>query len=593
MHFGQTPHAAGHIVLSDGLRPTWAGLRIRSGSASYKDLVLAYAYVSTHWNGEIVSVDAAIAYSPNGFSAAGSYWQNLKNNQYRIWAEGTIDPTVLNPIIDQGWWTHLWSEFEFKPAHWPWASFSMIGTHNMGTVGKKIYVQAKIDDFGYREIDITSAQGLLYMNGDRVDLYDFSIDTPDGDASLHLQWQWDGPVRHYLAFEASSTLPLADGGMLVGKETAATLSEFKSSLPPRIALVGVLTGDSAADIAEETYVKLDIDFPGTFTYDWLFMDTLSGEITITPKTRELPNLKGVLAGGPVTGSVHIDVLPESALAFKATLDIQDAQLNQLGNALAFLQGPAPELIPFAAPEQPAPTEADFAAIAGAQGPDPQAIAAVAAAGNPQPAQNAQAAASDSSDTANLNVLNLPGLVDFKGTISGISSNLHTFNGEGNLSIEAADLAQINLFGGLSGLFRYLGIPIGTLVFNKATTNWDLVNGIVHMPDVRISGNTGLITASGNIDIQDSSINFLLYLQPMGEITTPIISQALSLFSPLANLLSVRISGTLVEPSFKTNVHPVGIFSGRSTVEPHDMVVPTVRPPLKNSGPRKIRRPQHH
>lgn len=575
-------HGAGHLLLGTGFHPQWAAAHLRVGHFSYDTMLVDYAYARAHWSKAAFAVEDAVVYSPEGYQANVAYWQDLHTHQYRVQAKGTINPRALNPIIDDAWWRELWGDFEFTPQLWPSASFAMVGTHNMGTVGKQIFVQAQIQDAFYREIPVRLANAEVFMDGDRVDLYNFDLETHNGHASVHVQWQWEenSSKREYLAFTATGTLPIAEATMFVGPATAEATADIRSQLPPRASLVGVLMGDQSHSIGEEIYLKLLVDFPASLSTPWVNFDKVKSHMLMTPTTRVFPDIEATLATGQLSASVGIELLPEDRLFFKTDFDLKNGNIDQLEKALPLLKQSEEQML-----EQFPDTMEPGQQIALASPMGEHGVANL-----PQAAEVTTAVTEQvtiASDTQSL--LDKPGQVDFKGSINGVAQQMDSINGAGTLLLRNTNLGEIHLLGPVSRLLQFIGLPLATLAFDKAETPWSIKDGVIYFPDLNVSGNTGLLTASGNIDLTTNNLNFLVYLHPLGEFSFPVLSQALYLLSPLSNVISVRINGSLDDPQVQTNIRPGGIFRGREMIDPHDMATPDA-PEDTALPPRKLRRP---
>lgn len=575
-------HAAVHLVLEGGFRPIWAAARLRSGRFSAGPLPVSYAYARAHWNPSIFSIDEALIHSTDGYAAQLAYRENLHTSQYRLQAEGTINPSALNPIIDEAWWNQLWADFEFNPRFWPSASFAMTGAHGMGSVDKQIFVQAQMQDVKYRAIPVRLANAMVFMDGDRVDLYDFNLQTNNGHASAHVQWLWEtnSPVRKYLAFVATGSLPIAEATLFVGPATAAATANIRSEQPPRVALVGAIIGNQTHAIGEEVYLKLYADFPSSLTTEWINFDKVRSHMLMTPTTRVFPDVEATFAGGELKANIAIDLQGEDNVFFKTTVDLHKAHLSRLEASMPMLRRAEEQM----AEAYPATTEP------GVPIELPTVMGEIGTTALPEADWTTTAPTEQptiASETQSL--LDKPGRVDFIGSVSGVAQQIRSLNGAGELALYDSDLGQIHILGAISRLFQFIGIPLATLQFDKAEAPWDIKNGVINFPDLSVSGNTGLLKANGNIDLETNNLNFLVYLHPFGEFNVPVLAQALNLFSPLSNILSMRITGSLDVPQMQTNVRPGGIFRGRDTINPHDMEVPL---PRDNSlrPPRKLRRP---
>ena len=139
------------------------------------------------------------------------------------------------------------------------------------------------------------------------------------------------------------------------------------------------------------------------------------------------------------------------------------------------------------------------------------------------------------------------------------------NGTGNLHLTGAELAEINLFGLLSQLLSF-----SSLKLDAAHTTFQMADGRVYFPDVRVSGKSAVIDAKGSFLIDSKTLDFTARLKPYEETRNPLTAVVGLFMNPLTSMFELQLNGPLANPKWTVTW---GATTPKAT-EPEKPVEPT-------------------
>lgn len=473
----------------------------------YDGLTVLGGLLEGFWSGEEIFFSDVMLTSGT-YAVEGSYWQNIRTQDFRFLLEGTVKPDDLNNIIDESWWTDLWSHFRFSD-HLPSANVDLSGRYRTGGKHMHLFLSASLDKFHYKGENFNHLELYLAQNPVRILLFNAELTADDGEAIFDLQWDRDEPGAPLksLAFRGSASVPLERAAKVIDPEVEEILEDFDFVGRNFIRANGLLFRDES-EKAGERYLKIWGNIPDGLSYANYDLDSVRFLAISRPGHVLIQDLEFSLAGGPGKGKAELTNAGDSWRSLDFNLQIRDAELKRLFTTVAFLKE----------------------------------------------------AAADLNDNQNAN-----GMVDVDLDAKGIIGRMDSFKGKGYLALRDAELGSLHLFGILSRFMGSLGINFGTFSFNRATTHVDMDKGNLYFPDLLVSGSSACIEASGNLNMDNNQLDFVLTFRPFGELSIPVISQVLDLFSPLANSIVIRLSGTLKDPEFNTSFQPLRILTGQEKV----------------------------
>ncbi len=478
----------------------------------YDGLTVSGGLLEGYWSGEEIFFDDVMLHSGT-YRVEGSYWQNLRTQDYRFLLEGTVQPGDLNQIVDEEWWTELWEQFAFS-GDLPSANIDLRSRYDSEEEFMRIFLFADLEHFHYKGEYFDHLELYLAQNPLRISLFDAKLRADDGQANFDLQWDRKAPEASLdsLAFRGSISVPLERAARVIDPEVEEIAADFDITGRNFIRANGLLFREES-DRADTRYLKIWGDIPDGLTYADYDLDAVRFVARSNPNGVVIDPLDFVLAGGKGTGKATLTGSVNSDRSLDFDLKIRKARLGRLFHTVAFLKEAVKEM----------------------------------------------------EDTADRT--GVEGYVDLDIKALGLIGEVESFKGSGYLIITEADLGDLHLFGILSRFMGSLGINFGSFSFNRASTHVEMRKGNLHLPDLVVSGPSANLEASGNLGIEDVSLDFVLTFRPFGAVRLPVLSQVLDVFSPLANTVAVRMTGSLKDPQFSTSFQPLRILTGQETVEP--------------------------
>ncbi|WP_309399367.1 AsmA-like C-terminal region-containing protein [Cerasicoccus maritimus] len=521
---GGRPYWQASVKLEPGMKPTNSQFAVTLANVRYEDIQLEAAHVEGSITETALDLYSVDLYAKD-YQVSGNYYQDFKKGAYHFQAAGTVWPHLLNDIIDEDWWNELWESIQFKDKP-PHAAIQMSGKFGVDGSQNRIYGKASLEDAHYQGYDVSQASARIWLTPQTLDLFDFHLKDPAGEAQINLHWQYlPNNEQEYISFQGQTHVPLVMGASFATEDAVPIAKMFPSKETPRLDLAGLVYCDHS-EHPGDIYLKAHALFPSNFEFQDIRFDHGNFVVALTPKEIRIPQSDLGMAGGKATLQSIIERQPNDQLYVKsATINLTDNTLYKLYEALPFLR--------VARAKQDAMDK-----INQAKGGDKQ-----------RPFEERYA-----------------GLVNLKFHTHGQLPDIDQFIGMGNLSLSKANLGQLHLLGGLSSFLYSIGLHLGTLNFNAASTDFTLAQSNLYIPNGRITGSTGEISANGNFDIENENLDFRLTVHPFGNVQTPIVSQMLSVLSPLANTFEVELKGTLTSPNYNISVAPLAIFTGQDKVE---------------------------
>lgn len=508
---------------------TW--IEIDSGPASYESLKVESLYTQASLTPGQLELHKTVIETKD-YTVRGQYWQNLKTDDYRFLINGHVNPMDIAFIVDEEWWDELWKQFKFKD-DLPKANMDIKGRYGDNANHKWMFGWAEIPACSYSGAEVDSASAYLWQIPTTLNLMQLNI--RDGDRStlvdLQMRYLIKGKDRVSLSFTGHSTMPIEKVSAMIGPEAKPYESIFTSNTPPTTKAAGVIYGEDSP-LNGQMFIQVDADFQQQTVFEDITFDRVAFDVFSTPETVYMNNIDAGIAEGTLTGTAQLNYVGESEKSIDLDLAIKDAKLLGM-----------------------------FTVI-------PQLKAVRDSSEKPDSEQDKKTAKKDAKEEKSPEE-KFAGIIDidFKG--SGEPGETVTFKGSGDVDLREAHLGELHLFGGLSRLMGSMGIGFGTVDFNKLKGEYSLRNGTIYVPKVKISGNTAQIDANGYYNLKKDFLNFILTLNPVGAIDTPIVSQVLTVLKPLTNTVEVKLTGTLEDPNWKTSFGLLRIVTGQDKVTDPD------------------------
>lgn len=146
-------------------------------------------------------------------------------------------------------------------------------------------------------------------------------------------------------------------------------------------------------------------------------------------------------------------------------------------------------------------------------------------------------------------------------VNGISPagyGLDRVMAKGDIEITDGNLAQIPLFGPLSGL-----LPFTTLQLNEAKSYFAWDNGKMSFPDLVMTGKTARLEGVGDYFTSNNALDFQVQVYLLRETDIPLVSSIIMpLFDPVSQMAGVRLKGSLQKPEWRFAISPLNLFDSK-------------------------------
>jgi len=504
----RTPRFAPWLVLGDPIAgqasitfaPGWkfagltadvAGGRINSRGVALDALVGRLEFDGT----ELLARDALLRAGAN--TARGSYWMNVRTRDFRILLQGALRPRDIGGWFQRPWWSGLWANFEFPLAP-PQADVDITGCWTEPRLAAN-FISADAPGARIRGVDFDRVRTRVFVRPHFLDGLALDAVRAGGAETLRGTYERRAdpanrePVR--LGFDLASTLDPAVFDPLLRGAAAPILADWRFRRPPQLDFAGTWTERTGGGTPDLTFRGR---VAGGLHYQGFPLDTLEVQGGASGPDLRLDRIEFTVAGGKGRGKASVGGPPDARrLGFDVY--VQDADLGRTVRAVQ---------------------EYDAARTGEAYKPGTDS----------KFLQRAEAAKLQLA----LSASGEPGVFD-------------SFRGSGNARLTGATLSEIHLFGLLSQVLSGLTLNFSTLKLDTIHGSFDLADGRVHFPDLKVTGDSAIIDARGGYTFASNRLDFVARFKPYGE-NRNILTGTLGLvLNPLTSIIELKLSGPLGQP----------------------------------------------
>lgn len=435
----------------------------------------------------------------NGNDLVCTYRQDFKQPFYRFTMVGRFRPHDID-VWWRDWWKKTFDYLDIK-GELPWMDLSI---RNAFTYKKQmsLFGYAEAENIGLKGMHFDKASSKMFIRPNYIDATDLHLVRPEGEARGQFQRQLVlGELKNVIV-DITSNLDLQPTLELFGESGLRILEPYTWQGNPTISLRGEF---NFADEKpwQELIFTINTGQPMTvyrFPFDSLRVDGSYDRGNVL-----LEKVDFNFAGGHGTGEASFLRQEENAfLLFDIHLD--DADLEETLKRIAMVNtsensGAAP------------------------------------------PAQKKK-----SNPLEGRLTLHASG-------ISPAGHGLDRVMAKGNIQIRDGNLAQISLFGPLSGL-----IPFSTLRLTDAKSYFAWDDGKLSFPDLVMTSDTTRLEGVGDYYTKGSELDFQVRLYLLRETDIPLFSDIiLPIFDPFSNMAAVNLKGTLQKPEWRFAMSPLNFF----------------------------------
>lgn len=469
--------------------------------------------------------------------ATGSYWMNVRTNQFRFLLAGQARPLGISGYFES-WWSNFWKFFDF-PASVPVADVDVAGFwHNPRHTS--VFVGADVKRPTMNGVTFDRLRTTMFIRPHFYHALSLKLDQGGRHASgwftRLVDFHRHGDDLKTIEFDIATNLDLQETARIFGKEGSETVEPFTFGQPPDLHLVGRVDGP-ASDRGAHRNIQIDLSSTGHFALYNFPLDDLSFKGAIRDDEIVLSDIQVAFASGRANGTARIHgPNTDRRLSFDCTL-----KGALLGEAITTLES-------YSARSR----------------------------GEPPPAQS------------RFQQQNAQGRLNLDLGAQGLYSDPFSYFGHGHMELTSAQLAQVNLLGSLSNLlsktplFRFTALQL-----KEARCSFVLERDKITFPDLKITGTNAIIDTTGVFQLDKKVVDFTARLYPFGQGRNPLASAAGFLLVPLTNALELKLSGSIDQPHWRFTYGPTNFLYNITGAKPYENLPDD---PASSSGPRKLPQP---
>lgn len=504
--FGDPVDFDAEAVLAPGWRFERLASRVAAGRLDSRGVGVTMARGRIDIDGRsFLAHDARVAIGAS--TARGSYWMDFGTTDYRMLLDGRLQPTAISGWFRGDWWPAFWNRwFVFPDDRLPEAEVDVRGRWKMPALSNN-FVRARaagatVWGGDFEHVDATVFVRPAFAHG-------LAVHGTRAGGREHLTGSFkrigipgsSDTDRFEFDFTTNAD-PSVLGRMLEGRADDV-LASLRFTEPPSIHAWGALDGEGPTLVP-------DYHFTGrTDAPLWYYGFPLqSAGVSGQAKGHEvkLDEIRFTAAGGTGGGKATLSGAPgERLLGF-------DFHLNKarLGATVRAVQE-----YDAARTGSPAPA-----------GPDSPFV---------RTAANSQ--------------------LDVSLTAHGNPVDLASFKGSGHASLTGGELGEVHLFGLLSQVLTGLTLSFSSLKFDTAHTSFDLDDGALYFPDLKVTGPSAAIDARGRYEFASNALDFTARFKPYEQPGSLLAAAVSIVINPLTSILELKLNGPLANPKWSVLVSP--------------------------------------
>ncbi len=534
------PATPAALSLDATFAPGWkldrASGHLASGPVHVRGVDIASATADFAYGGNSLSVDRIVLKTPESV-ARGSYWMDTRTNDFRIILNGALRPPDIAGWFG-GWWPSFWSHFDFSATVPPAADISIGGRWGK-PYDTVIFLHADAPRPVIRGALFDHVRTTLFIRPSFYDGIEF-VGTRGGASARGTFTRSVDFAKNafvYQDFNLTTDLDLRDYAGIFGTTGTDIVEPFAFTRPPLVSASGRLTGPASPE-GEHQRAKIKIESTGPFTFFGFPLSSLTTSAILNDDDLQLPDLRVGFARGFVVGRARLSGRDDKRrLGFDAALENAS-----LGEAIHTLEA-------FGAfrKNQPAPA------------------------------------------TSKVQERLASGRLDLRLSGDGNYRDPYSFIGSGSGEISGAELAQIHLLGGLSQILRTVRLNFTSLRLNSAQANFKLDGRQLDFSELRITGPTAAIDATGLYRLDLQQMNFDAKVSPFDQSRNPLASAVGLVLTPFSSILELRLSGSLDDPRWRFAYGPSSLLRTISGKKDDFEETPAPVPPASDA-PRNLQPP---
>ena len=497
--FGDRVDVRAAVTLAAGWRFTRLDSSVLGGRLDSHDVAIDYfrGQIDVDADLNFLAHDAFVVAGAN--EARGSYGMNFRTLDYRMLLRGRLRPPDIGGWFRGRWWPDFWQNFSFPVAP-PQADVDVAGRW---TDSRLTSYFGETDALGPQVLgaDFERAHTLIFLRPQFTHVLDLAVERAGGTqraAGWFERTAEDGDHKgSRLEYDLAGNLDPAVFAKLGGAKTAGWLEYASFTQPPQVHLWG---RTSFVDTHADNDLHFVATAAGPLELRHFPVEKLAVAGSLKGEALRLDQVDFQVAGG--TGSGHLSLAgPEADRQLALDVQIKDADL-----ARSILT-----------------VEKFEAERTGAKGTSLAQSKFIKRASG--------------------------GKLELAATLQGNPALPADWRGSGSAQISGAVLGEIQLFGLLSQVLSAVSLNFSSLKLEAARTSFQLADGRLRFPDIKITGPSAVIDAKGDYLLANQALDFTARLKPYQETRNPLAAVVGVLIDPIASIFELKLTGALTKPSW--------------------------------------------
>lgn len=436
--------------------------------------------------------------------ARGSYWMNFHTANYRMLLTGRLRPPDISGWFRGEWWTNFWANFSFPMAP-PQADVDVQGcwknprlTSYFGSTDavRPVVLGA----------DFERARARIFVRPQFAHVLELAVERGGGTqratgSFTRTAVYGAAPPTSTVDYDFTGNLDLATYKKMGGEAAEKLLDDLKFDQPPQVHVEG------HTDVAEGKAVHhghFTGETQGGMQYAGFPVDGLSIAGTVNGEDLTLDRVDFGFAKGHGRARVGLTGDREARrLSLEGTL--QDADLARTILAVE-----------------------DF--------------------------ENTRTGTKGKSVAGSKFIKRASGgKFDLTLSAQGATKDLINLRGTGSAQLSGTELGEIHLFGLLSQVLSAVALNFSSLKLDAARTTFQLGDGRIHFPDIKVTGPTAAIDAKGDYLLESKTLDFTAKLKPYEETHNPLTAVVGMVMNPLTSIFELKLTGPLAKPTWSVTL----------------------------------------
>ena len=440
----------------------------------------------------------------------GTYYQNTHNQDFKISLIGSVLPKQYNALLPR-WWSNIFEDLYFDSENLGYGDFAIQGNFREAD-DIALFGHVKATNLAYKKASFDACELIVRGRQNYVEIHNINARVGEDQATGNLGFtSARHPQRGLLSvrYRFDGALPVETISNALGGTTADVLSYFELTESPQVQVDGVFFNEDFEEYADKSRIQLQAKVDTPLTFKDTPLDHLSLRLIGQDNDIYLRDVQFGYADG--AGNAKIDIFPAedetSEMCF--ILNLKNANQAKAIQNLPSIDNAEDPLTPYPESKEEDPARAF-------------------------------------------------GLVDLNLHAKGPLSDIYRFEGYGDMEVRNKALGSIQLLGPLSELLKNTSFNFTSFNLDRMNVIFEVDQEQLIITDLGINGPRTRIWADGTFQLPDQALDMNVKVSlfaNVGNAKSTINAIGRAIASPLPNLLSFKLTGTIDDQKIRSKFDP--------------------------------------